>query len=79
MGKPLMLQEADAERIESLKERLGARTKIEVVRSALDLLERDAERAGRVAKWRKAVGLVAHESRAALRDFRTHSRLRRFD
>ncbi len=50
MGKPLMLQEADAERIESLKKRLGARTKIEVVRSALDLLERDAERARRVAQ-----------------------------
>ena len=79
MGKPLMLQEADAERIESLKKRLRARTKIEVLRSALDLLERDAERAERVAQWRRAVGLVARESRAALRDFRTHSRLRRLD
>ena len=38
MGKPLMLQEADAERIETRKKRLGARTKIDVVRSALDLL-----------------------------------------
>lgn len=79
MGKPLMLQEADAERIESLKKRLGARTKIEVVRSALDLLEQDAERVERVARWRKAVGVVARESRAALRDFRPHSRLRRLD
>ncbi len=79
MGKPLMLQEADAERIESLKRRLRARTKIEVVRSALDLLERDAERAERVAKWRKAVGLVVRESRATLREFRAHSRLRRLD
>jgi len=77
MGKPLMLQEADAERIESLKKRLRARTKIEVLRSALDLLERDAERADRVTKWRRAVGLAVHESRAALRDFRAHSRLRR--
>ena len=51
MGKPLMLQEADADRIETLKKRLGARTKIQVVRSALDLLERDAERAERVARW----------------------------
>jgi hypothetical protein len=74
-----MLQEADAERIGSLKKRLGARTKIEVVRSALDLLERDAERAVRVAQWRKAARLVARESRAALRDFRAHSRLRRLD
>lgn len=79
MGKPLMLQEADAERIESLKKRLHARTKIEVVRSALDLLERDAERAERVAKWRRVAGVVVRESRAALRDFHPHSRLRRLD
>ena len=77
MGKPLMLQQADAERIESLKKRLGARTKIEVVRSALDLLEHDAERVERVAKWRKAAGLVTRASRAALRDFRPRSRLDR--
>ena len=79
MGKLLMLQEADNARIESLKKRLRARTKIEVVRSALDLLERDAERAERVTKWRRAAGLVTRESRAALRDFRRHSRLRRLD
>jgi cob(I)alamin adenosyltransferase len=69
MGKPLMLQADDAERIESLKKRLKARTKIEVVRSALDLLERDAERVERVANWRRAVGLVTRESCVALRDF----------
>jgi hypothetical protein len=79
MGKPLMLQEADDARIESLKKRLKASTKIAVVRSALDLLERDAERAERVAKWRKAAGVVARESRASLKDFRPHSRLRRID
>lgn len=77
MGKPLMLQEADDARIESLKKRMRARTKIEVVRSALDLLERDTERSERVVKWRKAAGVVARESRVALRDFRPHSRLRR--
>jgi hypothetical protein len=79
MGKPLMLQEADDARIESLKKRLKASTKIAVVRSALDLLERDAERAERVAKWRKAAGVVVRESRAALKDFRPHNRLRRID
>lgn len=79
MGKPLMLQEADDARIESLKKRLKASTKIAVVRSALDLLERDAERTERVAKWRKAAGVVARESRATLKDFRPHSRLRRID
>jgi hypothetical protein len=72
-----MLQEADDARIESLKKRLGARTKIAVVRSALDLLERDAERAERVANWRRVAGVVARESRVALKEFRPHSRLRR--
>jgi hypothetical protein len=79
MGKPLMLQDADDARIVLLKKRLRARTKIEVVRSALDLLERDAERAERVAKWRRVARLVARESRAALRDFRPNSRLHRLD
>jgi hypothetical protein len=74
-----MLQEADAERIESLKRRLGARTKIEVVRSALDLLARDAERAERVDRWRRVARLVAPESRTVLRQFQRHSRLRRLD
>jgi hypothetical protein len=74
-----MLQEADAERIETLKKRLGARTKIEVVRSALDLLERDAERAERVARWRKAAGIVARESQKVSREFQRHNRLGRLD
>lgn len=79
MGKPLMLQEADAERIETLKKRLDARTKIDVVRLALDLLERDAERAERVARWRKAVRIAGAESRKVLGEFQRHSRLRRLD
>lgn len=79
MGKPLMLQEADAERIEALKKRLDARTKIDVVRLALDLLERDAEKAERVVRWRKAARMVGHESRKVMREFQRHSRLRRLD
>jgi hypothetical protein len=74
-----MLQEADAERIENLKKRLGARTKIDVVRSALDLLEQDAEKTERVVRWRKAAKLVAPESRKVSREFRRHSRLGRLD
>lgn len=74
-----MLQEDDARRIDVLKKRLGARTKIEVVRTALDLLERDAERAERVARWRRGVRLVAGESRRVGREFQRHSRLRRLN
>jgi hypothetical protein len=79
MGKPLMLQEADAARIEMLKKRVGARTKIEVVRRALDLLERSAEREERMARWRRAAKMVARESRTVLREFQRHSRLSRLD
>jgi len=79
MGKPLMLQEADAARIETLKRRIGARTKIDVVRSALDLLEQRAERADRIARWRRATKRVARESRTVLREFQRHSRFRRLD
>lgn len=79
MGKPLMLQEADADRIEALKKRLGAPTKIAVVRSALDLLERDAERTERVARWRKAARMAASESRKVSRELQRHSRLARLD
>jgi len=75
MGKPLMLQEADDRRIEALKKRLRARTKIEIVRSALDLLERDAERAERVARWRRAAAIAAPESKSALDDFRRARRM----
>lgn len=79
MGKPLMLQEADAERIEVLKKRIKARTKIEVVRTALDLLERSTKRRDRIRGWERAVALVAKESRAVGRELRTHSRLKRLD
>lgn len=79
MGRPLMLQDADAERIEALKKRLHARTKIEVVRTALDLLERDADRAERVERWRRAAALAAAESRHVLADFRSASRLRKLE
>jgi hypothetical protein len=79
MGKPLMLQEADAERIEALKKRMGARTKIEVLRSALDLLEQSAERRERVRRWARAAKAVATESRAVQREFRPHSRFKRLD
>jgi len=77
MGVPLMLQEADAKRIEALKKRIGAATKVEVVRTALDLLERDVDRTARVARWERAVRVAAATSRRALAEFRRHSRIHR--
>lgn len=79
MGKPLMLRDDDDRRIERLKRRLRAPSKVDVVRSALALLEAQADRAERVARWRRSVRLVAESSREVLRDFQPHSRLARGD
>ncbi|MEW6268107.1 MAG: hypothetical protein AB1689_02270 [Thermodesulfobacteriota bacterium] len=79
MGKPLMLRQDDAERIERLKRRIGAKTKVEVVRSALDLLERETERAVRVRRWQRAARTVADESGRVLREFAPGSRLKRIE
>ena len=77
MGKPLMIQEADNQRIEELKARLGIDRKIDVVRAGLALLEQQAERAARMERWKRAVARVAAESRRVNTEFRRHSRLRR--
>jgi hypothetical protein len=77
MGKPLMIQEADDRRIERLKARLGINRKIDVVRAGMDLLEQQATRAERVARWQRAAARVAAESRRVNAAFREHSRLRR--
>ena len=73
----MMLKESDIERIDRLKDRLDASTKVEVVRTALDLLERDTDRAERVARWKKVASRVAKTSRKTLQEFRGHSRLKR--
>ena len=79
VGKPLMLREEDDRRIERLKARLGAPSKVAVVRSALDLLEARALRAEQVVRWRRAARLAAASSLEVLHDFPPHSRLRRDD
>jgi len=77
VGKPLMIQEADDRRIESLKRRLGIDRKVDVVRAGIDLLEREAERRERITRWRGAAALAAPTSRRVNAEFRAHSRLKR--
>jgi hypothetical protein len=77
MGKPLMIQDADDERIERLKVQLGISRKIDVVRAGMDLLERQAERKARVSRWLRVVPRVASESRLINAEFRPHSRMKR--
>ena len=64
MGKPLMLKESDIQRIDRLKARLDAPTKVDVVRTALGLLERDTDRAERVARaqHRRSAGIMQSSS-----------------
>jgi hypothetical protein len=77
MGKPLMIQEDDDRRIEQLKRRLGIETKIDVVRAGMELLEQEALRRERLARWKRAAARVASDSARVNVEFRTHSRLKR--
>ena len=77
MGKPLMIQDDDDRRIQSLQERLGIRRKVDVVRAGMALLEQEADRQTRVARWRRAAALAIPTSKAVSADFRTYSRFRR--
>jgi hypothetical protein len=75
--KLLILREADDERIERLRTRLGIPRKVDVVRTAMDLLEAEADRQERVKRWKRAAALAAPSSRRVNVEFRQHSRLKR--
>lgn len=77
MGKPLMIQDDDDRRIQRLQERLGIRRKVDVVRAGMALLEHEADRQARVARWRRAAVLAAPTSKAVNADFQAYSRLKR--
>ena len=77
MGRPLMIQDEDERRIESLKLRLGIQRKVDVVRAGFELLEKEAERRERVLRWKRAATLVAATSREVNAEFRARSRLKR--
>jgi hypothetical protein len=77
MGRPLMIQEDDDRRIEDLKGRIGVRTKVDVVRAGLALLEREADRQARVAGWRRAARAATASSRDVNAEFRRNTRLRK--
>lgn len=74
MGKPLMIQEEDNDKIEELKERIGAKTKIEVLRSALVLLEEKISREDRVKRWKRAAKVVGLSDMEVLKEFQTEKR-----
>lgn len=69
MGKPLTIQKEDDEKIEALKKKLGLKTKIDVVRSALKLLETEATRQARINRWKKAAKIVGASGLEVLNEF----------
>jgi hypothetical protein len=77
MGKPLMIQEEDERRIDTLKRRLKIARKVDIVRAGIELLEKEADRRERVLRWKRAAALAAKTSREVNADFRTYSRLKR--
>jgi len=77
MGKPLMIQEEDEDRIERLKRRLGIQRKVDVLRAGIALLEKEADRRERIRRWKRAVAMVVKSSREVSNDFQKHSRLKR--
>ncbi len=77
MGKPLMIQPEDDKRIEALKGKLGTKTKVDVVRAGLTLLEAETEKHERIKRWIKAAKLVAKESAEVNEEFRHASLLKK--
>lgn len=77
MGKPLMIQIEDNDKIEELKAKLGVKTKIEVLRSALILLEEKISKEARIKRWQKASKLVGNSSMEVLKEFQTKDRFKK--
>ena len=77
MGKPLTIQLEDDARIDRLKSPLKVKTKIDVIRKALDLLEDTLSRKQRMQRWAKAVRVVAGQSYQVNQDFQKHSLVKR--
>lgn len=75
MGIPLMIQEDDNRRIESLKKDLHISKKIDVIRAGLTLLEVEAERIKKIKRWKHAVKLVT-ENNADVNEFQPYSRMK---
>ena len=77
MGKPLMIQAEDNDKIEELKTKLGAKTKIEVLRLALILLEEKLLKEARIKRWQNASRIVGTSSMDILKEFHTVQRFKK--
>jgi hypothetical protein len=74
MGKPLTIKPEDDIRLLHLKKQTGAKSKVEVIRNALSLLEQEIAKQVRIKKWKKAAILVADNSFEVFKDFNVSKR-----
>ncbi len=77
MRKPLMLQDEDDRRIDILMRRLKITREVDILRAALTLLEKEADRCDRILRWKRAAAMAAATSSEVNADFRPYSRLKR--
>ena len=77
MGVPFTIQPEDDRRLKALKEDLGAGSKVEVLRKALNSLEEELRRQKRSRRLTRAARLVAQESAKVNLEFRSHSLLKK--
>ena len=77
MGKLLMIQPEDDKRIEKLKAKIGSKSKVDVVREALALLEEKIAKAERIERWEKAVKAVGNSGLEVLKEFQTKDRFKK--
>jgi hypothetical protein len=76
MGKPFTIQKEDDIKIEILKKQFGFKTKIEVVRSALNLLEAEGLRQARITRWKRAAKIVGTSGLEVLKEFSNPKRFK---
>ena len=79
MGIPLTIKPEDNEKLLLLKKQTGAKSKVEVLRTALTLYELQVAKKERIKKWKKAASLIGDTSLEVLNDFKTKNRFENLD
>jgi hypothetical protein len=76
MGKPLMIQLDDDIRIEKIKNITGAKSKVDVIRAGLTLLEENIKRSEKIKRWEKAAKIIGQSGLEELNDFNYSGRFK---
>ena len=69
MGKPLTIKESDDQKLILLKKKTGSKSKVDVLRLALSLLEVHLAKKDRIQRWKKSARLVGESNQSVSSDF----------